>query len=431
MEIFYEESNVLINELKNALFDYKECKSYGSEFIQKVFRDVHTMKADSTMMLFDTIAALSRAFESVLYFYRNNSIEIEDTEYFNHLLISYVDYIKGELDKLPEGKPLYAGHTELEKEMKEYLVTIKEEYKDRIVDDITAKTDKSTEEQSGKKRSARQVYYIPSAETSTISEVSAQKEPKEKELTADSDAVVLIKQKDIQNVYNTMEAYSKYVEEIENRFVGEQSIVLNQNELARMKDMKRKILNAIEHLTKSDFKTVAKKMEMLVDEMASTLKKPVKLLVTGEDTMIDKSKREKVSSALIHIIRNAVDHGIEDMEERDIMGKSPMGLVRLSFSKKEDKIEICVEDDGAGIDKEAVIKSAIRNNLLNRAPEEYTDEEIYGMLLHSGVSTTDEPNDYSGRGVGMDVINHNVKELGGELKISSREGYGTKITMIV
>ena len=108
-----------------------------------------------------------------------------------------------------------------------------------------------------------------------------------------------------------------------------------------------------------------------------------------------------------------------------------MGLVRLSFSKKEDKIEICVEDDGAGIDKEAVIKSAIRNNLLNRAPEEYTDEEIYGMLLHSGVSTTDEPNDYSGRGVGMDVINHNVKELGGELKISSREGYGTKITMIV
>lgn len=431
MEIFYEESNVLINELKNALFDYKECKSYGSEFIQKVFRDVHTMKADSTMMLFDTIAALSRAFESVLYFYRNNSIEIEDTEYFNHLLISYVDYIKGELDKLPEGKPLYAGHTELEKEMKEYLVTIKEEYKDRIVDDITAKTDKSTEEQSGKKRSARQVYYIPSAETSTISEVSAQKEPKEKELTADSDAVVLIKQKDIQNVYNTMEAYSKYVEEIENRFVGEQSIVLNQNELARMKDMKRKILNAIEHLTKSDFKTVAKKMEMLVDEMASTLKKPVKLLVTGEDTMIDKSKREKISSALIHIIRNAVDHGIEDMEERDIMGKSPMGLVRLSFSKKEDKIEICVEDDGAGIDKEAVIKSAIRNNLLNRAPEEYTDEEIYGMLLHSGVSTTDEPNDYSGRGVGMDVINHNVKELGGELKISSREGYGTKITMIV
>ena len=319
MEIFYEESNVLINELKNALFDYKECKSYGSEFIQKVFRDVHTMKADSTMMLFDTIAALSRAFESVLYFYRNNSIEIEDTEYFNHLLISYVDYIKGELDKLPEGKPLYAGHTELEKEMKEYLVTIKEEYKDRIVDDITAKTDKSTEEQSGKKRSARQVYYIPSAETSTISEVSAQKEPKEKELTADSDAVVLIKQKDIQNVYNTMEAYSKYVEEIENRFVGEQSIVLNQNELARMKDMKRKILNAIEHLTKSDFKTVAKKMEMLVDEMASTLKKPVKLLVTGEDTMIDKSKREKISSALIHIIRNAVDHGIEDTEERDIM----------------------------------------------------------------------------------------------------------------
>ena len=129
-------------------------------------------------------------------------------------------------------------------------------------------------------------------------------------------------------------------------------------------NIKCEMSDAVEHLTKSDFVAIAQKMEVVVDEMSASLKKPVKLVVRGQETLFDKSKREKISSALVHIVRNAVDHGIESMDVREQMGKAPVGIIRLSFKKKDDKLIITVEDDGAGIDKKAVLKSAEKNNIL-------------------------------------------------------------------
>ena len=131
----------------------------------------------------------------------------------------------------------------------------------------------------------------------------------------------------------------------------------------------------------------------------------------------------------MHIVRNAVDHGIESMDVREQMGKAPVGIIRLSFKKKDDKLIITVEDDGAGIDKKAVLKSAEKNNILKKPAEEYTDEEIINLMYTSGVSTTEKPNDYSGRGVGMDVIHHNIVSLGGTINITSNYGYGTKVKL--
>ncbi len=170
-------------------------------------------------------------------------------------------------------------------------------------------------------------------------------------------------------------------------------------------------------------------MELVVDEMSRTLNKPVKLITRGSHSLVEKSKREKISSALVHVIRNAVDHGIEDMDERERMGKAPVGIVRLGFDNKDGKLVISVEDDGAGIDKNAVLKSAKENNLLKKPEEEYTEEEIINLLFVSGVSTTEKANDYSGRGVGMDVIRHNIVSLGGSINITSNYGFGTKVVM--
>lgn len=143
--------------------------------------------------------------------------------------------------------------------------------------------------------------------------------------------------------------------------------------------------------------------------------------------MIEKAKRDKISTALIHMIRNSVDHGIESLETRERLGKSPMGLVKLEFVQKDDRLRIIVEDDGAGINSEKVLDAARKAGVIKEEKEEYSREDIMNLLLVNGVSTTNVPNDYSGRGVGMDVINHNIKELGGTLKITSEEGFGTKI----
>lgn len=430
VEIFYEESTALINEMCGVLREYKDCQSYNAEFIQKIFRGIHTMKADSTMMLLDTIGALSKVFESLLYFFRNNKLEITDKEYFDKLLVTYLDYVSEEIEKLSRNEQLNTEHIELEDEIKEYLDKLKKEYKGGIAEEKKADTE-TYEKEDNVKGNHRQVYYIASAESngSTVGKKSEEHNVSEKKFEQVNDNVVLVKQKDIDSIYNSIRRYSDFLNNLESRFNGDEPVEINHNDFITFKDFSCELLEAVEHFTKSDFTAVAKKMELLVDEMSAALKKPVKLIVRGEKTLVDKSKREKISSALVHIIRNAVDHGIENSEVRERAGKSPMGIIRLVFENKNGKLIISVEDDGVGIDRNAVLASAEKNNFLKKPAEEYTDDEIINLLFISGVSTAKRPNDYSGRGVGMDVINHNVISLGGKLNIESNYGYGTKVIM--
>ncbi len=430
VEIFYEESNALINELRAELLKYKECESYDEGFIKNVFRGIHTLKADSTMMLFDTISSLSRSFESLLYFFRNKKLPIKDKNRFENLLSDYIDFVKEEVDKLPIGEKLYTGETEIDKEIKKYIDELNAECKvsGDCEDKEECKND-SEEQSSGHPKKKRQVYYIASAASDDNVADSSDNKSKSGKKNYD-ESVVIVKQGDIDRIYSGVKHYNDFISKLEKKFVGDETIELTRTDFIMFKDIGKSVFSAVEHLTKSDFVAISKKMEMIVDEMSASLCKPVKLLVSGEQTLVDKMKCEKISSALTHVIRNSVDHGIEDIEIRESMGKPPIGLVRLIFSDKDGHLEIVVEDDGAGIDKKAVIESAAKNNMLKKSPEQYTDDEVFDLLLMNGVSTTEKPNDYSGRGVGMDVINHNVLALGGKLKITSKEGYGTKIIMM-
>ncbi len=433
MEIFYEEATSLINELKSAIQKYKDCKTYDKEFINNVFRIIHTMKADSTMMLLDTIAVPSRMFESLLVFFRNNKLDIEDRESFDNIIQKYVGYVSDDIERFAKGEQLEQMHKDLEENIKKYLGQLKEQYKDEIKN--TSPEDIASAAQPKK----RQVYYIASASTDTSTNTNKDKKedttkkpepPKKIKLEENAgDAVVLVKQKDIDRIYKSIKHYNKFVNSIEERFNGDRRIEIRHRDLMMLKNIKCEMSDAVEHLTKSDFVAIAQKMEVVVDEMSASLKKPVKLVVRGQETLFDKSKREKISSALVHIVRNAVDHGIESMDVREQMGKAPVGIIRLSFKKKDDKLVITVEDDGAGIDKKAVLKSAEKNNILKKPAEQYTDEEIINLMYTSGVSTTEKPNDYSGRGVGMDVIHHNIVSLGGTINITSNYGYGTKVKL--
>ena len=103
--------------------------------------------------------------------------------------------------------------------------------------------------------------------------------------------------------------------------------------------------------------------------------------------------------------------------------------VKLKFSTENGRVKVSVSDDGAGIDTDKVLERAKQQNMLTKLPEEYTRQEIINLVLLNGVSTAPEVTEYSGRGVGMDVISHNVKEMGGKLKLSSEPGMGTKVTM--
>lgn len=417
MGIFYEESSRIIYELRNDFADYENIDMYGLDFIQEVFRVVHTLKANATMMLFDGIANVSKKFESLLYCFRNGPKVIEDTNLFDEIFCGYIDYVEEELSKIADGRQAEQPNERLIKAIDEYIRLLKGQYK---IDESGIKVGQVSETPNKK---TRQIYYIPGASSS---EPDNKKNSKDAYNDKGSDGVIVVKTADINKIQHNITKLEHILSEIKSISDGN-SYTLNKSEIKKLFEIDKELNDVTSGFVKGDFSVVAKKMDMLVDEMSENLHKNVKLLVKGENIMIDKAKRDKISTALIHIIRNSVDHGIEDFETRERLGKSPMGLIKLEFKQKEGRIKIIVDDDGAGISSKEVLKAAKKAGVLKKKPEEYTRDEILNLLLINGVSTTNVPNDYSGRGVGMDVINHNIQEIGGKLKITSEKNLGTKI----
>jgi len=166
----------------------------------------------------------------------------------------------------------------------------------------------------------------------------------------------------------------------------------------------------------------------LLRELGSSTGKHVKLAVAGETTELDKTVIERLSEPMTHLIRNAVDHGIEPPEERQRAGKDPEGTLTLSAEQKAGRIIIRISDDGRGIDRERVLAKAIANGLVS--PEtQLSDEDIHQLIFAPGFSTAAQVSNISGRGVGMDVVKQNVKELGGRITIESAPGKGTTFAL--
>ncbi len=170
------------------------------------------------------------------------------------------------------------------------------------------------------------------------------------------------------------------------------------------------------------------KMTRIVRRVANEQGKKVDLDIRGADTELDKLIIEDISDPLMHIIRNAIDHGLELPEERRSAGKPEKGLVRLWASQKGNHVVIEVHDDGRGIDLAKVRRKALEKKLIS-ANQALTDEECYDLLFMPGFSTRDDVSDMSGRGVGMDVVKNNIAALSGMIEVDSRPGQGATMTI--
>lgn len=167
------------------------------------------------------------------------------------------------------------------------------------------------------------------------------------------------------------------------------------------------------------------KMQRIVRDMCKALGKNVDLIIEGRETEVDKNIIEHIADPLMHIIRNSVDHGVELPEVRLKNGKDEKGTIKLEARNSGGEILISVKDDGAGINKAKVMAKAKAAGILKKPEEEYTDREIYQFIFHAGLSTKEAVTNYSGRGVGMDVVTANIEAVGGSIVVESEEGYGT------
>lgn len=175
--------------------------------------------------------------------------------------------------------------------------------------------------------------------------------------------------------------------------------------------------------------TAFQKMNRVVRDMNNTLKKNATLVFRGEDTEVDKSIVDMLGDPLMHIVRNAMDHGIETPEERLAAGKTNPPTVTLSAGYESNEVVISCKDNGAGMDAAKILAKAKKNGLLTKPESEYTEKEIFNFVVAAGFSTNEQVTQYSGRGVGMDVVKQNIEKVGGKLIVNSVLGKGSSFTI--
>jgi two-component system chemotaxis sensor kinase CheA len=201
-----------------------------------------------------------------------------------------------------------------------------------------------------------------------------------------------------------------------------------EESVTEMSEMLQEIRDGVMNIRMVQVAESFSKLRRVVTDTSKKLGKNIGFEIIGGETELDKTVIEKISDPLVHMLRNAIDHGIETKEVREEHGKNPKGNIILKAYPDTGSIIIQIIDDGAGIDKETIYKKAIEKKIIQEDAS-LTDKDIYNLLFHPGFSTAQKITDISGRGVGMDVVKRNITDLRGSVDIQSDLGKGTTVTI--
>lgn len=201
-----------------------------------------------------------------------------------------------------------------------------------------------------------------------------------------------------------------------------------QDGLAQLERNTRELQESVMRIRMLPISFAFQRFPRMVRDLSGKLGKEIELRLLGEQTELDKTVMEKIGDPLVHLVRNSIDHGIEMPDEREAAGKPRMGTVELNAFHQGGNIVIEISDDGKGIDRDVILNKAIEKGLLTDG-DNLSDEQVFDLIFAPGFSTAVEISDISGRGVGMDVVKRNIRELGGTIEIKSKKGEGSTITI--
>lgn len=205
-----------------------------------------------------------------------------------------------------------------------------------------------------------------------------------------------------------------------------------EHELARKVSHQGKIVRELQELSMAmrmvPVQGVFQKMSRLARDLMHKAEKQVNFVTVGEETELDRTVVDKIADPLVHMVRNAIDHGVEKAEDRTQVGKNPAGRVELRAFHQAGNIVIELQDDGKGLDRDKIVKKAVEQGLIEPG-QEISEEEAFKLIFHPGLSTAEKITSISGRGVGMDVVKKNIEALRGRVDISSVKGKGTTFTI--
>ncbi len=477
LEQFLSEANDLVRTLEQTFLTVQtEAPSPEElkEFTNLAYRTVHTLKGNSGFMGFSDITALTHGMESVLT--ASKEVQKPTLKEVSGTFIQLIDILKDTIDDIAQGNASDIEHLDLYLELIKDILpkgySIEMENSDKlgnILEKDGAVSRKDIEDalcQQRKPLGERLVDMGKVSPDDVQKALDEQKKPlgevlvelgKTSKETVDS---ALKKQQEIKETKSKAAASTKVTKALINNrqdirvdiakldilvnLIGE--LVISNNMLAHNPDLAglelENFSKASQQMTKivRELQETAmtirmvpvsglfKRMIRLVHDLSNKSGKKVKFELFGEETEIDKTVVEIITDPLVHIIRNSLDHGIETQEKRVASGKSAEGDVKLIAKHEEGEVWIIVEDDGAGINKEKVLKKAIDNGIIDENTK-LTDKEIFNLIFEPGFSTAEKITDISGRGVGMDVVKKNLEKIRGKVDVESIEGKGTRVVL--
>lgn len=434
---------------------------------------MHTIKGSSGMMGLDSISNLTHAAEDFFAFIRDNpNVEIDGGE-VTDLILRVVDFIKHELNAMRNEDYEQGDARYLVEEIKEYTESVKEGKKQKtfkvhiyfdegaqmenirafgVLNTIENMADivstepmdlddeKSTEEiqangfifiiksdadENKIKSILQDTMFLKSLQVTEV-EKTSRKRKVNIDTTIISDSARNFVSVEVGKLDTLLDIVGELV--IAESMLGRTDLgdeyEKAYNNLQRMTDELQNIVMSIRMVPVSG---IFHKMQRVVRDLARKIGKDIDLVIKGEQTEVDKKIIDNLSEPLIHIIRNAVDHGIEDANERKTKGKDASGTILLEAYNEGGEVVIAVFDDGRGLDRNRIVEKALSLGLISTP--DIPDNEVFNLITHPGFSTTENVTELSGRGVGMDVVYQEIKKAGGKLAIESRKDQGTAIIM--
>ncbi len=449
IEDFLIEAFELVEQIDQNLVEL-ENNPEDLELLNAIFRVAHTVKGSSSFLNFDILTKLTHHMEDVLNKARKE--ELKMTPEVMDVVLESIDDMKAllqeirdkgsdqesniDIEDICEKLDAISKNIPLEKKEEE---PASQDYSNMSKDEIEKEIERLLQEkkQESKKRKAAKKGEVkkekPKVPQKPPQVKKEEKEKIQKISPSSMEQTIRVEVKRLDHLMNLIgelvlgkNRLLKIYDDVEERYEGEKFLEELNQVVSSISIVTTDLQIAVMKTRMLPIAKVFNKFPRLVRDLSRELNKDMELVISGEDTELDKSIIEEIGDPLVHIIRNSCDHGIENADERKMLGKKEKGTIELKAYNEGNQIVIEVKDDGKGLDPEFLKQKALEKGLISqREAETMGNKEAFTLIFKPGFSTAKAVTNVSGRGVGMDVVKTNIEKLNGIIDIDSELGKGT------
>ncbi len=426
-----------LDKLKADLLQLEE-NPQNKNLIESTFREFHSLKDNAALLNYSDIHTLCQRAESFLEEVRNGKIEASSEQF--SILLQILDFLRDAIMNLEQGKPATIMSMDgILSLLDDFLLIPGNDDREPPAEEKAPADMKKKPNDDRKDNQEKPPHLKDIAPSDKPTSSLAPPKPTEKPQNGEwkSSASGKTNGEFIRVDVNKLNKLMDLVGEI----VIAESMVSQHPDVAgrEMPEFEKAVLHLQKNIRELQelatslrmipLSGLFRKMIRLVRDLSTRSNKKAELAILGGETEVDRSVIEHISDPLVHIIRNAVDHGIEPPAEREAAGKSPVGTITLEAKQVGGEIRINISDDGRGLNREKLLAKAIEKGIISGSGDDWPDEKVWNLIFAPGFSTAENVTDISGRGVGMDVVQRNIEKIRGRVSVESHPGIGTTIIL--